>query len=142
MKQTFFKLRTASIILALSGLMITLSVPSFAGNKNIEILSGASVQPSVKFLGTDNNSASFLVQLDAAAPVKFELNIKDKAGVSLFSQVFEAATFSKTFKMLTDGDANLQLTFTVKTLPDGKLNSFAVSTQEKTVTEVVVTKAK
>lgn len=142
MKQNFFKLRTASIILALSGLMITLSVPSFAGNKNIEILSGASIQPSVKFIGTDNNSASFLVQLDAATPVKFELTIKDKTGVSLFSQVFEAATFSKTFKMLTDGDANLQLTFTVKTLPDGKLNSFAVSTEEKTVTEVVVTKAK
>ena len=44
--------------------------------------------------------------------------------------------------MLTDGDANLQLTFGIKTLPDGKLNNFAVSTAEKTVTQVTVTKAK
>ena len=70
------------------------------------------------------------------------MNIKDKAGIVLFSQVFEAATFSKTFKMLTDGDTHLQLTFGIKTLPDGKLNSFVVSTEEKVVTQVMVTKTK
>ena len=142
MKQHFFKLRTASFILALSGLMITLSVPSFANNKKIEIVSSSTAQPTVTYIGSDDKGSSFLVKLDAASPVNFEVSIKDKSGAVLFSNVFEAASFSKTFKVLNEDGSPLQLAFTIKTLPDGKLHTYTVSTEEKSVTEVAINKVK
>ena len=142
MKQQFFKFRTASFILALSGLMITLAVPSFANNKKIEIISSASAQQSVTYVGSDDQSASFLVKLDAAAPVNFEITIRDNYGVILFSKVFESANFSKTFKVLKDESGLSQLAFTIKTLPDGALNTYNVNTEQKSITEVAISKVK
>jgi hypothetical protein len=143
MKQTFFKLRTASFILALSGLMITLSVPTFANDKKkIGAIANSSMQPIVKYLGSDSSGASFLVTMDAAVPVTFELAIKDKEGIQLFTRVFESASFSKTFKVVSNEPGNMQLDFTIKTLPDGNITTFSVSSEEKTVTEIAVTKTK
>ncbi|MES2647725.1 MAG: hypothetical protein V4717_12660 [Bacteroidota bacterium] len=143
MKQTFFKLRTASFILALSGLMITLAVPSFANNKkNTSAVANESIQPVVKYLGFDESGANFLVTIDAAAAVTFELTIRNKSGMMLFNKVYETANFSKTFKVLNEEQENMELAFTVKSLPDGATSTFTVSTEEKTVTEIAVTKTK
>jgi hypothetical protein len=142
MKQLFFKLRTETMILALSGLMITASIPTFAKDKKIEILSSASIQPSVKYVGTDEKGSGFLVKFDAAAPVKFEVNIKNKAGIVLYSQVFESASFTKVFRVEPSENGDLLLSFTVKTLPDGNQQVFNVTSHDRLITEVVVKKSK
>lgn len=141
MKQLFFKLRTETMIVALSGLMITASIPSFANNKKIEALSSASIQPSVKYVGTDEKGSSFLVKVDAATPVKFEVNIKNNAGTVLYSQAFESAGFAKTFLVENNENNDLQLSFTIKTLTDGNQHTFNVNSEEKLIKEVVVKKS-
>ena len=142
MKQHSFKLRTSATVLALSGLMIMTSIPSFAHSSKIEIISSEAIQPAVKYIGTDDKGAGFAVKFDATAPVKFELTIKDKLGIVLFTKVFESASFSKTFRLMMDDSYNLEVSFTIKTLPDGNEHTFNVSTEEKTTTEVAVTKTK
>lgn len=141
MKQLFFKLRTETMIVALSGLMITASIPSFANNKKIESLSSASIQPSVKYVGTNDKGSSFLVKVDAAAPVKFQVYIKNDAGVVLYSRAFESAGFAKTFLVENTEYNDLQLSFTIKTLADGKEQTFNVNSEERVVNEVVVKKS-
>jgi hypothetical protein len=142
MKQHSFKLRTSATVLALSGLMIMTSIPSFAHSNKIEILSSEAIQPTVKYIGTDDKGAGFAVKFDATVPVKFELTIKDKSGIVLYTRVFESASFSKTFRLMMDDSYNLKVSFTIKTLPDGSEHTFNVNTEEKTITDVAVTKTK
>ena len=132
MKRTF---------VALAALVLIANTSTFANNANIEILSTTSIQPSVKYVGSDENGSSFVVKVDAPSPVTFEVTIKDKAGVLLFTKTFEAASFSKTFKVL-ENENSKELTFSITTLPDGKANNFKVSTEEKAITEVSVVKGK
>lgn len=142
MKKHFFKLRNITAILTLTGFMLTTANTSFANKNVLEILSSEPVQSSVKYISSDENSSAYQVKFDAAAPVKFQLVIKDKVGMVLFSQLFEAASFSKTFKVMEDERNNSGLTFSITTLPDGKVSNFKVSSEEKTVTEVTVNKTK
>jgi hypothetical protein len=141
MKQTFFKIRKAVMIIALSGVEIAAWVPSFATDKRIEAIGVTKVQPSIKYIGSDANGSSFLVKVDAAAPVKFEVSIKNNAGIILYNQVFEAADFAKTFHIENAESNNLDLSFTIRTLADNKLHTFNVNSQEKLVTDVVVKKS-
>jgi hypothetical protein len=130
MKRTF---------VALAALVLLANTSAFSNKANIEILSSATIQPSVKYVGSDDNGSSFLVKVDAPTAVTFEVSIKDKTGMILFTKVFEAASFSKTFKVLED-DNSKELTFSITTLPDGKANNFKVSTEEKAITEISVVK--
>jgi hypothetical protein len=132
MKRTF---------VALAALVLLANTSAFSNKANIEILSSATIQPSVKYVGSDDNGSSFLVKVDAPTAVTFEVSIKDKAGMILFTKVFEAVSFSKTFKVLED-DNSKELTFSITTLPDGKANNFKVSTEEKAITEISVVKGK
>jgi hypothetical protein len=129
-------------IIAFAALVLLSNSSAFANKANIEILSTASIQPSVKYVGSDENGSAFLVKVDAPTAVTFEVTIKDKAGMLLFTKVFEAASFSKTFKVLEDDDNSKELTFSITTLPDGKSNNFKVSTEEKAITEISVVKGK
>jgi hypothetical protein len=133
MKRTF---------VALATLVLLANTSAFANKSNIEILSSASIQPSVKYVGSDENGSAYQVKVDAPTVVPFEVTIKDKAGMILFTKVFEAASFSKTFKVLEDDDNSKELTFSITSLPDGKANNFKVSTEEKAITEISVVKGK
>jgi hypothetical protein len=129
-------------IIAFAALVLLANTSSFANKSNIEILSSASIQPSVKYVGSDENGSSFQVKVDAPSAVTFEVMIKDKAGMILFSKVFEAASFSKTFRVMEEDENSRELTFSITTLPDGKANNFKVSTEEKAITEISVVKGK
>lgn len=141
MKQAFFKFRKQVMILALSGIMISAYTPSFANNKQSETILANSVQPTVNYVGSDASSSVFLVKVDAASPAKFEVSIKNSLGIVFYSQVFEAATFAKTFRIENADRANLNLSFTIKTLADNQQQTFNVASEEKMVTDVVVKKA-
>lgn len=129
-------------IITFASLVLLASSPVFAKKSNIEILSTASIQPSVKYIGSDDNGSAYEVKVEAPAAISFEVKIKDRSGSILFSKVFEAASFSKTFKVMEDGENSKELTFSITTLPDGKANNFKVSTEEKAVTEVSIVKGK
>jgi hypothetical protein len=133
MKRTF---------VALASIVLLANTSAFANKSNIEILSPASIQPSVKYVGSDENGSAYQVKVDAPTAVAFEVMIKDKTGMILFTKVFEAASFSKTFKVLEDDDNSRELTFSITSLPDGKANNFKVSTEEKAITEISVVKGK
>lgn len=127
---------------ALASIVLLANTSAFANKSNIEILSPASIQPSVKYVGSDENGSAYQVKVDAPTAVAFEVMIKDKTGMILFTKVFEAASFSKTFKVLEDDDNSKELTFSITSLPDGKANNFKVSTEEKAITEISVVKGK
>ena len=127
LKKNFMK----KTIVALAALVLIANTTVFANKTNLEILSSASIQPSVKYVGSDEKGSAFLVKVDAPSAITFEVIIKDKAGMILFSKVFESANFSKTFKVLEEDENSKELTFSITTLPDGKVNNFKVSTEEK-----------
>lgn len=137
-KKNFMK-RT---IVALAALVFITNTPVFANKNNIEILSSPSIQPSVKYVGSDENGSAFQVKVEAPSAVTFEVMIKDKAGMILFTKVFEAASFSKTFRVQEEDENSRELTFSITTIPDGKVNRFKVSTEERAITEVSVVKGK
>lgn len=142
MKQIIFKYRIAAIILSLSGLMITATVPSFANNKNKALAAAsATISPSVNYIGSDENGAGFLVKVEAAAPVKFELSIIDKSGFTIYSKVYEGASFSKTFRLVNEETISSGISFTIKTLPGDSVHTFNVSSSEKMVTAIAIKKS-
>jgi len=128
------------VFIAISALVLLATAPSFASKNVIEILSGPAIQPTVKYVGSDEKGSSYLVTLNAPEVVKFQVEIKDKSGMTLFTKVFEASNFSKTFKVLDEENNTSGLTINIISLSDGKVNSFKVTTEEKAVTEVSIVK--
>jgi hypothetical protein len=100
------------------------------------------LQPTVKFLGTENNSALFSIEASNEAPVKFLLNITDAEGNRVFSQNYETSNFSKVFKLVADSNSSnpLGLSFEIVVLSTGERHSFEVNTTTEIVNEVQVTK--
>ena len=127
------------VFIAISALVLFATSPSFAGKNVIEILSAPAIQPAVKYVGSDETGSSYLVTLNAPEAVKFDVQIKDRTGMVLFTKSFEASNFSKTFKVVDEDNNTSELTISIITT-DGKVNSFKVSTEEKSITEISVVK--
>jgi hypothetical protein len=134
MKRNFFNIRNAAMVLAVSALT-TISFNSFAGKPE------ADLNANVTYVSADEAGTTFLVAVDAAAPAKFQLTVKDKAGEILFSRVFESAGFNKNFKLNNEELGLGEITFSVKNLDNGAVSNFKVSTEEKTVNEIQVVKS-
>lgn len=139
MKQTFFKLRTIFTGLALSVAIILVAQPASAKDKKQD--STVSISPVVEFIGSDENISLFSLTMDNATPVKFELVVSDANGAQVFIQEFEAAKFSKYFKLVNEGGGdNQDFTFTVRTLPNGIAHVFNATSSTRLQKNVTITK--
>lgn len=141
MKTKILNLKSLAIVLAATFTFAGLSNTALANktkSQNVKQL----LKPTVKYLGTENNTALFAVEASNEAPVKFVLNITDAEGNRLFSQNYETTSFAKIFKLVTDSNsANpLGLSFEIVVLATGEKHSFEVNTTTEIVNEVQVTK--
>lgn len=140
MKKQSFKFRTILTGLALASVMAVATVPASAKDKKQDSVS-ASITPVVEYIGSDDNSSLFTVAFGNATPVKFELTVNDAQGTQIFSQEFEAAKFSKYFKLVNEGTGDSQdLSFTIHIFPNGATHTFNVSNSTKLEKNVTVTK--
>ena len=141
MKKNIIKVRSLALALAL-----TVAVSSFStsvmANKTENITVKQLLQPTVKFLGTENNTAVFSVEAGNEFPVKFALTIIDAEGNSIFNQEFESANFSKVFKLVADNTVShpLNLSFDIEVLETGEKHTFEVNATSDSVNITEVTK--
>lgn len=145
MKKNIFNLRKVFTGIALTGMMVAVSVPSIAkSNKKstLAVAAAPAIQPALEYIGTDGNSGTVLhVNFTSEKAVKFELNVTDADGELLYSKEFEATKFSKYIKLVNEGNgATNGLVVTVRTLPNGATHSFNVATEDKVINEVSVNK--
>lgn len=100
------------------------------------------LQPTIKYMGTEDNTALFSIEAINESPVKFLLTITDSEGNKIFSQNYETANFSKVFKLVADSSNSnpLGLSFEILVLSTGEKHSFEVNTTTEIVNEVRVTK--
>jgi len=140
MKQHFFKITRKVIGLALCGILLTISAPTFAKNNKQEIKPVLNIQPSLQYLSFEDQTSLFRVQFEPKAPVKFELSITDSHGNTLFHQNYESASFSKVFKLVNEGEENaLDLSFSIL-LEDGTRHDFTVSNSSELANIVEITR--
>ena len=142
MNKHSYKIRTILVGLLATVVTIGISVPATANNKTKIENAVKSIQPTVTFLGTENNQSLFSVALDNEEPVKFELSIKDAAGETIYKQAYEASKFVKVFKMVNEGTTEnpVGLSFHIQFKPSGVQNNFEVSSTTEVVNEVAITK--
>jgi hypothetical protein len=132
-----------SLIIALAAITASAGISNTAiANKTKSQNVRQLLQPSVKFLGTENNTALFSVEASNETPVKFTLNITDAEGNRVFSQNYDTSNFSKVFKLVADSNSSnpLGLSFEIVVLSTGERHSFEVNTTTEIVNEVQVTK--
>jgi hypothetical protein len=132
-----------NLVIALAAITASAGISNAAlANKNKSQNVKQLLQPTVKFLGTENNSALFSIEASNEAPVKFLLNITDAEGNRVFSQNYETSNFSKVFKLVADSNSSnpLGLSFEIVVLSTGERHSFEVNTTTEIVNEVQVTK--
>ena len=143
MKKNLFVIRKAIIGFTLSVSLLCAAAPAFAKDAKKSNSTNIKINPSVEYIGTDNQSGSFFhVKLDNDIPVRFLLSILNENGDILYTQEYESAKFSKYVKLQNEGtaDNDMKFSFTIKTLPFGENHTFNVSTEVKTVKDVVITK--
>jgi hypothetical protein len=97
------------------------------------------VKAAVNYMGTDNNSYVFNVVYNNENSEKFTVRIADDGGNILFIQTYTDKKFNKRFRLLKQ-DIEGKLNFTIKNLKDNSTQDFQVTTTERVVEEVVVTK--
>ena len=142
MKKNSFKIRTILVGLLATFATVSISVPAMANRKSQPASPVHTIQPTVKFLGSENNSSLFSVAFNNDAPVKFDVIIQDADGEVIFNQTFESSKFAKTFKLVNENtDANPEgLSFHIQVKPTGEQHSFEVSNETELVTEVEIVK--
>ena len=142
MKKNLFVIRKMIIGLTLAASFIIISAPAFSKGNTPATTANASFQPSVKYVGADNSGSLFQVEFDNETPVKFELTVSDNNGTVLYNEAFQATSFSKYIKLLSEGDeSNGHLNFSIRTA-DGTNYNYSVATVQETVKEVTITKSK
>jgi hypothetical protein len=132
-----------SLVIALAAITASAGISNTAlANKTKSQNVRQLLQPSVKFLGTENNTALFSVEASNETPVKFTLNITDAEGNRVFSQNYDTSNFSKVFKLVADSNSSnpLGLSFEIVVLSTGERHSFEVNTTTEIVNEVQVTR--
>lgn len=139
MKKHFLNLRNIVSVLAITALTFT-ATASFATRHYFEIKVDTKVDPSVTYVSSNDYSSTFLVNVNADDVFKFQLLVKDKAGVVLFSRNFNTAKLSKTFTISNEELGAGPVTFTIKNLETGDNTSFKVNSEVKVNNEVHVTK--
>lgn len=142
MNKHSFKIRTVLIGLLATFATISISVPAMAGKKTKIETAVASIQPTVTFLGTENNNTLFSVAIDSEEPVKFELSITDAEGDVIYKQAYEASKFAKVFKLVNEGlsENPVGLSFHIQEKLSGVQHNFDVSSTTQIVNEVAITK--
>src|SRR6186713_3223478 len=114
MKQQFFKIRNILAGLTLSVCMVAVAIPASAKQKKAEI-NTSTIQPVVKYIGSDAGSSLFSVQMNTEAPVYFQVVIKDSEGNELFRQGYESSKFEQHFKLVNEGlDDAMDLSFSIE----------------------------
>jgi hypothetical protein len=128
MNKHSFKIRTILVGLLATFATVSISVPAMAHKTKIET-SLASIQPTVTFLGTENNNSLFSVAIDNEEPVKFELSITDAEGEIIYQQAYEGSKFTKVFKLVNEGFSEnpVGLSFHIQEKLSGVQHNFEVS---------------
>ena len=142
MKKYFFNIRHIGSVLAIAGLMIGTSNSSFARKQKEAIKVSVITQPKVEFVETTENTQVFRVSFDASESVKFDLTITDDRDQVLYDGVFEAASFSKTVKLVNEGFdyTPSKFYFTIRELATGNKHVFGVANDTVFLKDVVITK--
>jgi hypothetical protein len=141
MKKQLFNIRRIFIGLALSGMMVAISSTSFASGKKEAVKPTVNIQPAIEYIGENGAETLLHVSFETEAAVKFELVVTDAGGDVLYSNEFETAKFSKYLKLVNEGNGDATaVSVSIRTLPNGTVHSFGVSSEEKTVKSVSVTK--
>ncbi len=142
MKRTFVKTLSKRIIAAaFLTVAIICSAPleSKANTTNIEILSDNS-GATVQYTGTVDGALIFSVNIPNAGGDRFALVIEDDNGNTLYEKEYSDKNFSKKFKLVkNDDDSNKSYNFVIKSANKDLEKTFAVSTVQKIIDEVVVT---
>lgn len=121
------------------------------------LLSSASAQPAravaytetasfvqnaqVKAVLSRGRAPVFAVRLLNQEGTRFSVTVKDHHGTTLFQEVYSDRLFDRAF-IFEDLAPEGRLTFTFRSLKDGVAQTFEVSSQTRTVQEVVVNKVK
>jgi hypothetical protein len=104
---------------------------------DIELLSDTN-QATVQYTGTADGAMIFSVNIPNASADKFTLTIQDADGNVLFSKEYSDKNFSKKYRLVAD-DSNSSYFFNIKSNNKSLEKTFAVSTVQKIIDEVVVT---
>ena len=125
MKKNLFVIRKMIIGFTLVAAFIITSTPAFSKSNTPAAATSSITQPSVKYIGADNNGTFFQVKFDNEVPVKFELTVSDDNGNVLYNEDFLAASFSQYIKLLGESSTNIKLNFCILTA-DGTKYEFSV----------------
>lgn len=141
MKKAIFHIRTVAIAVFATVAFGTITVPASAARNRSNNVKPV-LQPAVTFLGAENENAFFSIQLGNSAPVKFLLTITDAEGNRIFSQQFDAANFSKTFKLVNEATvaSPIDFSFHFEVVSTGEKHEFEISTATQIVKDVQVTR--
>jgi hypothetical protein len=139
MKHTFISSRSVVASLALSVTMLLAGFSATAKDEKQD--STINISPIVEYVGSNENSSLYSLEVNSEKPVKYSLVVSDAEGTELLSQEFEAAKITRYFKLIDDGNIDIyNVTFTVRSLPNGVSHVFKVSSDLKFEKKVVVVK--
>jgi parvulin-like peptidyl-prolyl isomerase len=126
--------------IAFAAAMCAFSAPAFANKKQDAVNAPAANVPEVAFVGNDANSSTFYVSFKNGGKVKFELMVRDVNGDVLYRNDLETENSSTYFKLLNQDYGNDKHEISIRVLPDGKVHTFEVNSNVKTVKNVIVVK--
>ena len=125
---------------AFAAAMCAFSAPAFANKKQDAVNATVANEPVVAFVGNDANSSTFHVSFKNGGRVKFELLVRDVNGDVLYRNNLETENSSTYFKLLNQDYGTDRHELSIRVLPEGKVHTFEVSSNVKTVKNVIVVK--
>ena len=136
-KTNLFQAITA---IAFAAAMCAYSAPAFANKKQDAVNAPVASVPDVAFVGNDANGSTFQVSFKNGGKVKFELMVRDVNGDVLYRNDLETENSASYFKLLNQEYGSDRHELSIRVLPEGKVHTFEVSSNVKTVKNVIVVK--
>jgi len=140
MKHTILNIRNIFAAITLSAAFVAISVPASAKEKKAPI-SFSTVQPTIKYIGSDKSSSLFLIEMNTDEPVYFHLVVKDADGTELYRQAFESTKFQKYFKLVNEGEGKaINVQFSLEPLVGADKVSFSATSSSPLNEDVVISR--
>ena len=140
MKHTFLNVRNIFAAITLSAAFAAISIPASAKEKKAPI-AFSTVQPSIKYIGSDKSSSLFLIEMTTVEPVFFYLVVRDADGTELYRQAYESAKFQKYFKLVNEGDSKaINVQFSLEPVVGDDKVTFKATSSSPLNEDVVISK--
>ena len=124
----------------LSGLLAAALISAAPGQLYAQDKSPVVKEVNVKYLGTIDNQPVVRIEFENPESTSYVLSIKDEDGNVLYTDVFKEQRFGKSFQFQRSDIERTKYTFTLSSSKQKIAQSFEVSTNLRTVQDVVVTK--